>query len=455
MGITSRLAAFVADTSFSDIPGNVIEKSKQMMLNAAAAGLAASAARETDIITQYVEEMGGKPQCTIMGRGIRSSPLYAALANAMMMDLPDYDGAVRRRVTAAGRIISPTVMALGERMALPGRDVLVAFALGCEVSTKLGAAGDLDELIMPRMARYGWNLAAVAGVIGAAAAAGKLLGLGQEQMASALGIAVSQASGVRVNVGNAIVSFEVGQAAMKGIMAAMLAQRGLTGPRNAIEADNGFFGCYRRDVNVDEDEFFRSLANPYDVIDPGMLLKLYPCGSHTATAVEATLRLVEEHKITPEQVRSVRAAVVEPHTVTIIRPETGLEGKKSINYCTAVALVHGRPQLHHFTDEAVRDPRVRAMMSRVTWAATEQATKEVPCPSTVTITLTNGREVSYRAKYEKGHPDNPLTRQELDTKFAECSHSKLPPNHIEEAIDQFHRLDELPNVAPLVSILGG
>lgn len=460
MGITSRLAGFVVDTSFSDIPGDVIEKSKDMMLNVASAGLAASGQREVDIITQYVEDMGGKPVSTIMGRGVRSSPLYAALANGFMMDLPDYDGAVRRRNNSAARKIGPAVMAVGECMALSGKEVLLAFTLGCEVSTKLGAAGDLDDPIQPRMARYGWNVGTVAGVVGAAAAVGKLLGLGQEPMESALGIAVSQASGLNRNIGTAVTSFEGGQAAMKGIMAAMLAQRGLAGAQNDIEADEGFFGCYRRDTRetmVDEDEFFHTLANPYDVIFPGMLLKFYPCSSDNGTPVEATLRVVKEHQITPEQVQSVHVAVIQPHTVMYTRPETGQQAQKSVQYCAAVALVHGPPQLHHFTDKAVQDPdpRVRAVMSKVTWEATEQSTLEVPNPSTVTITLTNGEQVSYRAKYEKGHPGNPLTPQELDTKFAACARDKLSPDQIKGAIDQFHHLDELPNVAPLVSIMGG
>ena len=95
------------------------------------------------------------------------------------------------------------------------------------------------------------------------------------------------------------------------------------------------------------------------------------------------------------------------------------------------------------------------MMSRVKWEATEQATKEVPIPSTVTITLTNGREVSCRAEYEKGHPGNPLTPEELDAKFVDCSRNKLSPEQVKQAVDQFNRLEGLPNVAPLFRLLGG
>ena len=454
MGLTSRLADWVVNTSFSDIPKEVIDKSKEIMLHATAAGLAATADKDVQIITQYVEEMGGRPECTIMGSGTRSSPVYTALVNSFMVDQLDFIGAVRRRANAADRAIFPTVMALGERIGLPGKEVLGAFATGCEACTKLGAAGDLDEVIMPRMASYGWNLSSVAGVIGAAAAAGKLLGLNREQMESAFGIAVSQASGVRASLGTPIKGVDQGQAAVNGIMAAMLAQKGLTSARNHIESAEGFFGCFRRDTSVDEDEFFRTLGNPYDIIDPGMFLKLYPCSSPTYNAIGATLQLVEEHHITPEQVRSVRAAVSEASVQTFTSPETGLQAKLSINYCIAVALVDGEPRIYHFTDEAINNTKVKGLMDKVTLEVSEQATM-ASRPCTVAITLADGREISHRSVYEKGHPLNPLKPEELEAKFEDCSGGILAPDQAQEAINQFLHLDELPDVAPLASLLGG
>lgn len=458
VGITGRLAAFAVNTSFADIPWNVINKSKEMMINAAAVGLAGASEREGQIIAQYVQQLGGIPVCTLIGAGIRSSPVNAALANGVMVHLLDYDEATLRRVNHPSSVIFPTVMALGEQMALPGKDVVAAFAIGCEVSTKIGAAGDLDELL-PRMRGLGWQVTSVAGIIGAAAAAGKLVGLSLDQMENALGIAVAQASGVHANQGTPTKPFQCGHAAMGGVMAAMLAQKGFTAARDAIEDIYGFFGCYRRDPEVNEDEFIRCLGNPYDMIEPGVCFKLYPLASASHACVDAVLQLAEEYKITPEQVRSVRVAITPQMSLSRLTkyqsPETGVQGKFSYNYCTAVALMHGRPLIHHFTDEAVKDPHVWALLDKVSVERTEQATREVSRPVTVTISLTNGHEVRCRVEHAKGHPANPLTAQELEDKFRYCSSNILSPAAVTSAIDQFWRLEELADVRPLFSTIGG
>ena len=454
MGLTSRLAAFAVNTSFSDIPGDVIEKSKEMMLNAAAVGLAGSKQKEGQIITEYVQQIGGEPQCTIMASGIRSSPVNAALAHGTMVHVLDYEEAILRRANHPSNVLFPVVLPLGEQMGLPGREVVTAFAVGCEVSTKLGAAGDLD-VVQPTMGRYGWFTTSVAGAIGGAAAAGKLLGLNQEQMENALGVAVSQASGVSLVYGASTKSFQCGQAAMNGVMSAMLAQKGFTAARNVIEDSEGFLGCFRRDTNVDEDQFIHSLGNPYDVIDPGVALKLYPCGSATHTSIDAILYLIEQHNITPEQVQSVSVAIPPNMVMPFTQPETGLQGKFSITYGMVAALLHGQPRIHHFTDEEVNNSQVRDLLDRITVETTEQSTMEVSRPSTVTITLTDGRQLSHRVEHPRGHPTNPLSREELDAKFEYCSSEILSPERIQAAIDQFRRLEELPNVAPLAAILGG
>ncbi len=242
---------------------------------------------------------------------------------------------------------------------------------------------------------------------------------------------------------------------MSGVMSAMLAQKGFTAAPNVIEDSSGFFGCFRRDTNVDENEFIHRLGNPYDVIDPGVALKLYPCGSATHTSIDAILHLIEQHNITPEQVQSVRVAIPPNLVMPFTHPETGLQGKFSLTYCMAVALLHGQPRIHHFTDEEVNNSQVRDLLDRVAVETTEQSTLEVSRPSTVTITLTDGRQVSHRVQHPRGHPANPLTRDELDAKFEYCSSEILPPEGVQAAIDQFRRLEEIPDVAPLAAMLGG
>jgi len=197
VGITSRLAAFVVETTYDDIPGEVVERSKEQMLNAAGIGLAGVAELEGQVITNFVQDRGGAATCTILGAPFRSTPEYAALANGTMVHALDFDENVERRANHPSNEMFPTVMALGEHLGASGRDVVAAFALGCEVSTKIGAAGDLDDQF-PSITRYGWNPQPVAGVFGATAAAARLLGLDQEQLENAFGLAASQASGLAV-----------------------------------------------------------------------------------------------------------------------------------------------------------------------------------------------------------------------------------------------------------------
>ena len=304
-GITSRLAEFALGTASEDVPSAVIERSKEMMLNAAGIGLAGVREPEGPTIVEFVRERGGNPSCSVIGSDVRTTPEYAALANGTLVHVLDFDENIERRSNHPSNVMFPTVMAIGEFMGSSGRDVVAAFAIGCEVSTKLGAAGDLDEQF-PRLPTYGFTAQAVTGTFGATAAAGRLLGLTRDELENAFGLACSQAAGLLVNHGTSSKPVQAGTSAMKGILCATLAQRGLTGARDGIEAERGFLEAFRRDRGVDEDEFVSRLGNPYDVIDPGVRLKVYPCGSYTHVSLEAMLHLIREHDIQATDVRRDR-----------------------------------------------------------------------------------------------------------------------------------------------------
>jgi 2-methylcitrate dehydratase PrpD len=284
-------------------------------------------------------------------------------------------------------------------------------------------------------------------------------------MENALGMACAQASGLNVNHGTSSKSFQAGRSAMSGVMAATLARDGFTAARDGIEADSGFYSAYRRDNEVDEVEFFGRLGNPYNVIDPGVRLKIFPNSSLTHTALEAVLQLVEEHAIVPEAVQSVHVSLPPPrgkgaakdlHLGTAMsHPKTGLEAKFSMPFCVAVALVYGPPQLGHFTDEAVRDPRLLPLLDRVTVSGDEVTTAEAPLASTVRITLKNGQVLTQRADYPKGHRRNPVTAKDIDQKFFGCSRGVLSADKAAAVVSQFRDLDNLPDVQPVFERLSG
>lgn len=458
MGITSRLAAFALETKFTDLPEPVIECSKEQMLNAAGIGLAGVAELEGRAITKYVQERGGTATCTILGANFKSTPENAALANGTMVHALDFDENVERRANHPSNEMFPTVMAIGEHVGASGRDVVAAFAVGCEVSTKLGAAGDFDEQF-PSIVRFSWNPQPVAGVFGATASAAKLLGLNQEQLENAFGLACSQASGLLVNTnGSSSKPLQAGVAAMKGILCATLAQRGMTGARDGIEAERGFLEAFRRDRTIDENGFIGRIGNPYDVIDPGVRLKIYPCGSYTHVSLEAILRLIEAEDIKAEDVRAIEVSVPPRWGMTgaaIPHPQTGTQARFSMAYVMSVALVYGPPQIHHFTNEAIKDPWLLALLDLVTVVTNERPTPTATRPSTVTITLADGRVVSHRAEFAKGHRNNPASEADLEAKFEACTREVLPADRIRPTIEQFRSLDTIADVRPLFASLGG
>ena len=448
-GIYGRIAQFILqNTSLDDLPAEVPARSKDMLINAAAVGLAGAAQPEGIAVTRFAQQMGGNGKCTIIGMGLRTSPVYAAMANATMIRLLDFDDEIPQRKSHPGSFIFPVVMALGEMNGSTGPDVLVAFSLGCEVVSKL--SGDRDE----------------AGALGAAAAAASLLGMDRAQTVAALALAAGEGAQRAAfekahdpshrppDMASSATALHHGRAAMNGLMAALLARDGF-----AVPIDPGDFpqSCCPDRGPMDTDALISRLGSPYDVVQPGVALKLYPCQLASHTAIDAVLQLVQQYRLDAQQVESVRVSVAPPalNDLPFSGPRNAWEARASFQYLVASALLHGPPLLDQFTDASVRDSRVREVMDRITVDASESSTPLIPSPSTVAVTLTGGRELQHRVEFARGHPALPLDPEELDAKFVYCCRYILPPDHIEGAIQQFRDLENIDDVTGLASILGG
>jgi 2-methylcitrate dehydratase PrpD len=458
MGITRCLAQLVLEeNSFEKLPAEVVERSKEMMINAAAVALAAAAQPEGQAITQFVQEMRGNGKCTIIGMGLRTSPVYAALANGTMVHLLDFDDEITRRGIHPSSAIFPVVMALGEMNGYAGKNVLTAFALGCEVASKLSVIDQLDDTGHPQPAPQSWHRDGVAGTIGATVAAALSLGLGQEQLENALGIACGQASGIPANLVTPSRALQCGRAAMNGVMAAMLARQGFAGARDAIEAPAGLLDLCQMRADVDEEAFLARMTNPYDIIHPGVALKLYPCESASHTSIDAALQLMQQYRIAPGQIESAQVSVTPEAlaSLPVPTPQNGWEARFCLSYILAATLRHGPPLIDFFSDTAIQDSGVREMMDRVTVEATEVSSQLIPHPSSITIILKEGRQLQHRVEFARGQPELPLDPEELDAKFLYCTRYILPPDHIEEAISSFRNLENVDNITGMASVLGG
>ena len=458
MGATQLLARHVIENSAYDLlPAEVVATAKEMMLNAAAAALAAAAQPDGQRITQFVQEMGGNGKCTIIGRGLRSSPVYAALANGLMVHLLDFDDVIIPSGVHPSCTVFPVVMALGEMNGATGRDVLAAFVQGCEMTSKL--AGLLFQANPPRATSPtgGWHADAIAGTIGATVAAGLLLGLSQEQLERALGIAAGQASGIQANRFTAARALQCGSAAMNAVMATRLSQQGLSGARNALESAGGWAALFSARNQEIGEELVRLLSRSWDIHDPGVTLKLYPCHIAGHTAIDAALQLAQLHRIDPSQIVKVQVSITPAamDELPIAAPQNGWEARFCASYIVAVALLHGHPLIDFFSDSALEEREVRAFMDRISVEATQPASGIAPYPSTVSIELENGQLIQQRTDFARGQPQLPLEQQELDAKFLYCSRYILPPDHIEEAIDSFRGLENIENITGMASVLGG
>ena len=451
-------------SAFEQLPPDVVSVAKEVMVNAAAVGLAGAAQQEGQTLTRFVQDMGGNGRCTIIGKGLRTSPVYAALVNGALIHLLDFDDEIIATGSHPASVVFPVVMALGEMNGLAGRDVLAAFVLGCETISQLRAGRQIDG--------------DRANVCGATAAAGRLLGLDAEQLEQALGLAAGGITGTTrreghlTPVGNLAAqaesfgtwplpaaagaagpgrAYHQGQAAMHGTMAAMLAQQGLAvlagdvpqlWPGGADRANGGLAAGW---------------GNPYHCISPGASLKLYPCASAAHTAIDAALQLAQQYRIRAEDLVAVRvnvtAAALEalPHST----PANGWQARSCLSYIVAAALTYGQPLIDNFTDGAVADARVRELMDRITVDAAEESSHAIPWPCSLSVTLKNGRQLGHRVEFARGQPELPLSPEELDAKFLYCSRYILPPDHIEEAITRLRDLENIENTTGLFSVLGG
>ena len=437
---THPLTQFILNHRASAVlPAAALAVAKEMLVNAAAVGLAGAAQEGGFAVTRFAQEMGGNGKCTLIGKGLRTSPVYAALANGLMIALLDFDDALGSGLCHPSSVIFPPVMAVGEMNGSPGREVLAAFILGSELAAKLGP-------ILPQDA---------ANSLAAAAAAGYLLDLDAAQLDSALALAAGNAlDRSRENppppdLAGPARAYRQGLAAMQGMTAALLARQGLA-------AGGGL-----ADWLPLEDErltaWYAALGQPYALLNPGVRLKLYPCAAAAHTAIEAALQLMQQYRIGAADIAAV-AVRVTPAALAELpypTPADGWQARHCLSYIVAATLTSGHPLLDTFTDTAVVDGNVRRLMDLITVAAEEKPSPSLPYPCSLDIALQDGRRLRHRVEFARGQPELPLAPEELDAKFLYCSRYILPPDHIEEAITGLRDLENIGNTTGLFSVLGG
>jgi 2-methylcitrate dehydratase PrpD len=459
MGLTQEVASFVNKTFYRDVAPEVIDRARGFILDGLGVMVAGSTEKGSRILHDYIRRMGGAGEATALGSRFRAPAAKAALANGVSGHAMDYDDTQLSTSKEAvyGLLTHPTtpvlsaVLAVGEREGISGKEMLLAYILGVEVECRIADAID------PRHYQAGFHSTATIGGLGAAMAAGKILRLKEEPLLRTLGLAASMASGLRENFGTMTKPLHAGRAAENGVTAAELAARGFTSAINIIEARRGLFNAMAG--GGDASKIAGRLGNPYFMVEPGISIKPYPSGSLSHPAQDVILDLVKQHDLHAGEIDSVVVGTNSnvPNALIYPMPKTSLEGKFSIPFCMAIAIVERKAGIAQFTDRKVRDPRVVEMMKRVTLVVDPEleALGYDQVRSRVQVKLKDGRTVEGRADVARGHPEKPMSWDELAEKFRDCCRLALPRANAEEAIGLVAGLDKLKSIAPLIGALGG
>ena len=441
MNPTESLADFITRAKFADLPPDLVEKSKWMIADGLAVTIAGGK-EAGNKLTSFVRGAGAKGDCTVMGLGLKTNAPTAALANAVMSHVLDYDDLNQSMGGHPTGPVLAAVWALGETGGASGRDCLLAYILGVETETKLG------RILLHRLYGSGWHPTSVLGVMGAAAASARLLKLNFSETVMALGMAGSFAGGLKQNFGSLTKSLHVGRAAENGVLAAMLAKDGWTAAKDILEGDFGFCNLFCGRGAYDLEPLARLLGNPWDLLDPGVQLKKFPCCGSIHPALEAVLGLRKKENLTAGDLKKL-ACFVSPdkkHILVHPRPESGLEAKFSAEYCLARAFGHGRISLDHFTDEQVADPLVRELLPRITMFPDPSVPK---WGSRVDILTMDGRSLSRTCHRLPGIE----SLAELKAKFRDCVSPFLGPDLTQELFEMTRKMEDAVDLSDFMKIL--
>lgn len=447
MKVTQGLAEFVAGTPSGAIPAEAWLQARRAILDTLGVALAGYGEEAATIVGAMVREEGGSGEASVLGHGFRAPPAGAALANGTAAHALDFDDVSASMHGHPSAPLFPALLALGEKLGVSGRDLSEAFVLGFEVECRLGRAiGEAHYAL-------GWHATSTFGSIGAAAGCARLLGLDPERTGHALGIAASLASGLQQNFGTMTKPLHAGWAARNGVVAASLAARGFTADAQALEGSGGFLRAASGDAEVDLGAALSGLGEAWEIVSPGIAVKLYPCCYATHRAIDAAL----EVRPNAAGVDASRVEViVSPGTLIPLigrPPDNGLEGKFSLAYCVAAALLDGAVALGAFTDEAVRRPEVRALMERIE-VREEGPQMNFPIEGIAEVRLaTPDGRLSARVEVPRGDPQRPLSWDDLAAKFRECAGVGLTRERIGAAVAAIEGLEELGDVRKLTALL--
>lgn len=449
MTVTRKLAAFLTETSYADLPAQAVDHAAMMIASTLASAAAGTEIPSAAIIRDLTRERGGRPDASVwFDAGPKLPVVSAARINAVMSDAAASDDSDLRNIVHAGTQLTATSLAMAERTGASGQDVLAAMVLGYE------AAGRIGDSVTPEFRHRGFHACIIA-IFNGAVATARLLGLDAEQMAHTIALSTTSIGGLIAAANTSVArEYHAGLATMLGVEAAMAAQRGFTGEAEILEMDEGFCAVYGGS-DSDSAGITRDLGQEWDIITD-MAIKLVP-GSHFQHAMaEAAANAAREGNIAPREVASITLS--RPGMTAISGPRHPvdlIDMAHSAAYFMAAGVADHEFTWAHATPEKIADPIIHQLIDKVQIGP--QPTENIAAyrqGATVTIQTTDGRTVTNTVHVPKGAGCRGIDWADVDAKYRTLAPlAPLGNQQVEASLEVIHDFRQVSNVSALIDLL--
>src|ERR1700730_7371902 len=433
--VTRKLARFIVSSLFEDLREAARHAAARTLLNWVGCAIGGS---QHETMANAIAALGpffGPGQATLFGRPERVDALHASLLNGISSHIFDFDDTHAYTAIHPAAPVAPAILALAEYRPVSGRDFINALVVGVETECRIGKA------VTPAHYDAGWHITGSGGVFGSAAAAGKLLGLNEQQMTWALGLAAVQPVGLQEMFGSMTKSFHPGRAAQNGLTAAFLAGKGFTSSEHGLEARRGWMNAVSTERN------YAALANPrWEILHN--TYKPFACGLVVHAVIDGCIQLRNQNHLTADMIERIDLDV-HPRVMqltSIKEPKTGLEGKFSVYHAAAVAIVEGTAGEHQFSDETVRAQPIADLRKKVFPKIDTTIGKE---QARVAIQLKNGERRNVFVEHAVGSVENPMSDRMIEGKFHGLAEGILATDQARAIVDLCWRADQLADAGEI------
>jgi 2-methylcitrate dehydratase len=449
--ITARISRWACDLTYEDLSDAAVREAKRYLLDSLGCALGGFQQHDVKIALEVLEQHAGAGPATVIGTGQRLDPISASLLNALMVRVMDYNDIYWKQDPSHPSDIIPAAMACGERAGKAGRDLILGIVLGHEFEMRL------CEAAFPGIRERGWHHATLTAFVSPIVAA-RMLDLDPDQMQHAIGI-----SGSRMATLGAVTAGKLTMmkntvdpmATQSGVLAALLAEKGYSGPEHVIDGKEGLAQCMGPEWKLEILE--EGLGDGFRITQCGM--KAFPTEALTHAPISCTLDLIKENDLAPDDVEQVhirslaRAAdiLADP---TKYDPRTKETADHSLPYVIAAAVAERQVTPLQFTNEKIMDPTIRAQLHKVEVVADPEIEALFPELQRVIVTIrtTDGREFSKQIDYPKGDPRNPLTDQEIEEKFEALAAPIMPAEERQELKEAVWNLENVQSITELMRL---